>query len=139
MQRKSQRHPRSLARIGIVLAASIASAGLVACAPSPTDAPPTVDFGANGGTPVGMAPMPAMSGMPSPVMTMATIPSAPVAGTAVRIENFAFVPAAAGDGSFHSPGMDANGTYSFTFTTPGSFDYICSMHPFMHGTVVVQK
>ena len=31
---------------------------------------------------------------------------------------------AAGDGSFHSPGMDANGTYSFTFSTPGSFDFV---------------
>ena len=44
---------------------------------------------------------------------------------------------AATGGSFHSPGMGTNGTYSFTFTTAGTFDYICSIHPFMHGTVVV--
>ena len=43
------------------------------------------------------------------------------------------------DGSFHSPGMDTHGTYSFTFTTPGSYDFICSIHPFMTGTVVVTK
>jgi amicyanin len=77
----------------------------------------------------------------------------------VNITNFAFAPASlavklgdtvtwtnkdeephtvvADDGSFHSPGMDTNATYSFTFTNPGSFDYICSIHPFMHGTVVV--
>jgi amicyanin len=77
----------------------------------------------------------------------------------VNITNFAFAPASlavklgdtvtwtnkdeephtvvADDGSFHSPGMDSNATYSFTFTNPGSFDYICSIHPFMHGTVVV--
>ncbi len=86
-------------------------------------------------------------------------PSTVVAGAAVTIDNFGFVPAtltvrrgdtvmwtnhdeephtvAANDGSFHSPGMVANGTYSFTFSTPGTFDYICSIHPFMHGTVVV--
>ncbi|ODR25614.1 cupredoxin domain-containing protein [Mycolicibacterium porcinum] len=84
---------------------------------------------------------------------------APIVGTAVSIDNFAFMPAtltvhrgdtvtwtnhdeephtvAAGDGSFRSPGMDANATFSFTFTNPGSYDYICSIHPMMHGTVVV--
>jgi len=46
---------------------------------------------------------------------------------------------AAKDGSFHSPGMDSHGTYSFTFATAGSYDYICSIHPFMTGTVVVTK
>ena len=46
---------------------------------------------------------------------------------------------AAKDGSFHSPGIDTHGTYNFTFTTPGSYDYICSIHPFMTGTVVVTK
>ena len=46
---------------------------------------------------------------------------------------------AASDGSFHSPGLGTNSTYSFTFPTAGSFDYICSVHPFMHGTVVVTK
>jgi plastocyanin len=35
--------------------------------------------------------------------------------------------------------MDSNGTYSYTFANPGSFDYVCSIHPFMHGTVVVTK
>lgn len=34
-------------------------------------------------------------------------------------------------------GLGAQGTYSFTFRTPGTFDYICSIHPFMYGTVVV--
>jgi plastocyanin len=46
---------------------------------------------------------------------------------------------AASDGSFHSPGLDTNATYSYTFPTAGTFDYICSIHPFMHGTVVVTK
>lgn len=82
-----------------------------------------------------------------------------VSGTAVSIDDFAFVPAtlavrrgdtvtwtnhdaephtvAANDGSFRSSAMGADGTYSFTFATPGTFDYVCTIHPFMHGTVVV--
>jgi len=86
---------------------------------------------------------------------------APQGGTAVTISNFKFDPAtltvpvgstvtwtnqdeephaiAGKDGSFHSPGMDTHGTYSFTFAKPGTFDYICSIHPFMSGTVVVTQ
>ena len=107
---------------------------------------------------------PDMSGMQSPPpsasATAADSPS-PQGGTAVAITDFKFSPAtltvpvgttvtwtnqdeephtiAAKDGSFHSPGMDTHGTYSFTFTTPGSYDYICSIHPFMAGTVMVTK
>jgi plastocyanin len=33
--------------------------------------------------------------------------------------------------------MDTGATYSFSFTKAGNYDYICSIHPFMHGTVVV--
>lgn len=132
-----------------VIAALVATAS--ACANAPSAAPPTVDFSADAGTSVGMAPM-------SPEAPAST-PPAPVPGTAVSIDNFAFVPAiltvhrgdtvtwtnhdeephtvAAEDGSFRSPGMDANGTFSFTFANPGSYDYICSIHPVMHGTVVV--
>ena len=45
----------------------------------------------------------------------------------------------ASDGSFHSPTIGTGATYSYTFPTAGSFDYTCSIHPFMHGTVVVTK
>jgi amicyanin len=106
--------------------------------------------------------MPGMSGMQSPpASASATDSPAPQGGTAVSISDFKFNPAtltvpvgttvtwtnqdeephtlAAKDGSFHSPGIDTHGTYSFTFTTPGSYDYICSIHPFMTGTVVVTK
>ena len=108
--------------------------------------------------------MPGMSDMQSPPASAAATPAdspAPQGGTAVTISDFKFNPAtltvpvgttvtwtnndeephtiAAKDGSFHSPGMDTHGTYSFTFTTPGSYDYICSIHPFMTGTVVVTK
>ncbi|HZU48135.1 MAG TPA: cupredoxin family copper-binding protein [Mycobacterium sp.] len=99
-----------------------------------------------------------MPGAP-PGTASPTGPAAPASGDAVSIDNFAFVPAkltvaagstvtwtnhdeephtvAASDGSFHSPGMDAQASYSHTFSAPGTFDYVCSIHPFMRGTVVV--
>ena len=37
----------------------------------------------------------------------------------------------------HSDVLARNGSYSHTFTAPGTYAYICSIHPFMHGTVIV--
>jgi len=110
----------------------------------------------------GMTPgMPGMQTPPPAPSATAPQSPAPQGGTAVNISDFKFNPAtlsvpagttvtwtnqdeephtvAAKDGSFHSPAMDTHATYSFTFTTPGSYDYICSIHPFMTGTVVVTK
>ena len=88
-----------------------------------------------------------------------TAPAAPVRGDQVTIDGFAFEPVsltvtagttvtwtnrdeephtvAASDGSFHSPGMGTGGTFTHTFAAAGTFDYICSIHPMMRGTVVV--
>jgi plastocyanin len=104
---------------------------------------------------------PTGSGTPSmsmPTMSV-TSPAVPVSGDQVNIDNFAFVPAtltvhagstvtwtnhdeephtvAASDGTFHSPGMGTGATFSHTFAAAGTFDYVCSIHPMMHGTVVV--
>ncbi len=90
-----------------------------------------------------------------------TAPAAPVSGNQVNIDGFAFVPAtlrvavgttvtwtnrdeephtvAASDGSFHSPGMGTGATFTHTFTDAGTFDYVCSIHPMMHGTVLVTR
>jgi plastocyanin len=129
-------------------------------------APPSVTFADSGTTP-GMTGMSGMPGMPSTTAAPdagtsapATVP-APQGANNVDITNFAFAPVsvtipagatvtwtnhdeephtvAASDGSFHSPGIGTGGTYSFTFTNAGSYDYVCSIHPFMHGTVVVTK
>src|SRR5262249_6599848 len=40
--------------------------------------------------------------------------------------------------NFRSKVLDAEGTYSFTFTTPGAYKYFCSLHPHMTGTIVVE-
>ncbi|MRH89728.1 plastocyanin [Nocardia sp. SYP-A9097] len=125
-----------------------------ATAPTPvfasgTDTPGMVP---GGGGPV----MPGMQGTSAPATTPVDAPAGP---NAVTIGNFAFAPAsltvpvgttvtwtnrdeephnvAAGDGGFHSPNLGAGATYTFTFTKAGTFTYICAIHPFMHGTVVV--
>jgi plastocyanin len=116
--------------------------------------------GATPGMP-GMSEMPSMPDAPAGTSASVTAPAAPVVGNAVSIDNFAFAPAAltvpagstvtwtnrdeephtvvANDGSFHSPGMGSQATYSHTFPTAGTFDYVCSIHPFMHATVVVTQ
>lgn len=43
-----------------------------------------------------------------------------------------------GPEAFQSPALDSGGRYSFTFRHPGTYKYICSVHPFMHGVIVVQ-
>ncbi len=107
------------------------------------------------GTAPSMAPMPSMS-MPS---TGQPPTAAAAASSTVDIQNFAFSPVAvtvrAGttvtwtnkDGephtvternkAFASPVLSSGQSYSHTFTTPGSYSYLCTIHPFMVATVVV--
>jgi plastocyanin len=148
----------------VLLAAALAVVVLAGCSSPPSGTSPSATLATVSGATPGM---PGMSGMPSmpnaPAGTSASVtgPAAPVTGDAVSIDNFAFVPAtltvrvgttvtwtnhdeephtvAANDGSFHSPGMGAQGTYSHTFPTAGKFDYVCSIHPYMHATVVVTQ
>jgi plastocyanin len=39
---------------------------------------------------------------------------------------------------FRSKVLDTNDKYSFTFTAAGTFEYFCSLHPHMTGTIVVE-
>jgi plastocyanin len=43
------------------------------------------------------------------------------------------------DGSFNFPSISPGQSVSFTFTRPGKYDYYCSLHPWMTGTVVVEQ
>jgi amicyanin len=36
-----------------------------------------------------------------------------------------------------SPALDTDGKFSYTFTTAGTNDYYCSVHPHMKGKVIV--
>ncbi|HKA05528.1 MAG TPA: plastocyanin/azurin family copper-binding protein [Acidimicrobiales bacterium] len=82
------------------------------------------------------------------------------AATAEVIKDFAFTPGTAtvkvgsavtwtnddpfahsikgANGSFVSQDLSQGQTFSTTFTTPGTFPYVCGIHPFMNGTVVVR-
>lgn len=40
-------------------------------------------------------------------------------------------------GKFHSPALDTEDKFSFTFDKVGSFEYFCGLHPHMKGKVVV--
>jgi plastocyanin len=137
----------------LVLAVSAAGAALAGCghsSASPTAAPLTSTM-----------PMP----MPMPMLSgeQAAAPvAAPVATSAVTIDNFAFSPkavtvkvgttvswtnrdeephtVAAEDGSFKSATLAGNtNTFSHTFTAPGTFTYHCTIHPYMSGTVEVTR
>ena len=79
--------------------------------------------------------------------------------TKVTIDNFTFTPAElklkVGDtvtwtnhddiphtvvsaGKFRSKAMDTDGSFSFTFTAAGDYQYFCSLHPHMTGMIKVE-
>jgi plastocyanin len=39
---------------------------------------------------------------------------------------------------FKSKTLDTKDKFSFTFTTPGDYEYFCSLHPHMTGAIVVE-
>jgi plastocyanin len=40
--------------------------------------------------------------------------------------------------TFKSGGLDTDDKFSFTFDKPGTYVYICTVHPYMTGKIVVQ-
>lgn len=145
-------------RWALVVAVTAAGAALAGCGHSATR-----PAGAAAAPPSSL-PMPASS-MPMPETPAGATPApdaAPVATSAVTIDNFAFSPKAitvkvgttvtwtnrdeephtvsAEDGSFHSGTLAGNSnTFSHTFSAPGSFTYHCAIHPYMTGTVEVTR
>ncbi len=63
------------------------------------------------------------------------------AGSTVTWTNKDDIPHAvvASDRAFRSKVLDTDDSYAFTFTTPGIYEYFCSLHPHMTGTVVVES
>jgi len=61
------------------------------------------------------------------------------AGTTVTWGNEDDIPhtIASAAGLFKSKALDTDDSFSFTFTQPGSYEYFCSLHPRMTGTIVV--
>ena len=62
------------------------------------------------------------------------------AGTTVTWTNEDDIPhtVVANQKAFKSKVLDTDDKYTFTFTTAGTYDYFCSLHPHMTGTVVVE-
>ena len=78
----------------------------------------------------------------------------------VKIDNFTFAPAlltvkagttvkwlneddiphtvASSTRAFKSKALDTDDSFSFTFGAPGTYEYFCSLHPHMKGTIVVE-
>ena len=85
---------------------------------------------------------------------------APAADAKVQIDQYAFLPqritvkpgttvtwtnddddshtVASSSKLFKSKALDTADKFSFTFTTPGTYEYFCSLHPHMTGAVVVE-
>ena len=62
------------------------------------------------------------------------------AGTTVMWDNEDDIPHTVTSSAklFKSKVLDTEGKFSFTFTTPGTYEYFCSLHPHMTGTIVVE-
>lgn len=95
-----------------------------------------------------------------PVTTQPTAqqPQPAVEANAVTIQNFAFNPGTLTvkqgatvtwtnqdstvhkikSDTFNSPNLSQGDTFKFVFTTKGSYDYSCSIHPSMTGKIVVE-
>lgn len=43
-----------------------------------------------------------------------------------------------GPEAFQSPALDSGGRFELRLPHAGTYHYICSVHPFMHGTIVVR-
>jgi amicyanin len=120
---------------------------LSACGGSATAMPTSAGSGS-----ATVMPMPAGSGSapasdvpaPTDLVNITKFAFAPavitvVAGTQVTWTNEDAIPhdVFAPPVGLQSPVLNQNDRYTHTFSKPGTYHYICSIHPFMHGTVVV--
>lgn len=60
------------------------------------------------------------------------------AGTTVTWMNYDTMPHTVTGGPLDSGILNHHGEYSFTFTEPGTYEYICELHPTMRHTIIVE-
>jgi plastocyanin len=93
-------------------------------------------------------PAPASPGEPSPEATIsirefmfAPMSLTVTAGTTVHWKNLDGEPHTVRgiDANFRSDPLDQNDTFAFKFDRPGTYRYVCSIHPQMLGTIVVKS
>ena len=122
--------------------------------PAPRRRRMTLVLGAVGVTALLAAALPELTAAGAAAVTAAASPAT------VDIDNFAFTPAALtvtsgttvtwkneddsphriGDknGTFKSAALDTDDTFSHTFAAPGEYPYICTIHPYMVGKIIVK-
>jgi plastocyanin len=116
-------------RIAILLGAAGVTALLAAAAPELTAAGEAV---------VAAAASPATVQIDNFAFTPATLTV--TAGTTVTWKNEDDSPHRIGDknGTFKSAALDTDDTFSHTFAAPGEYPYICTIHPYMVGKIIVK-
>jgi plastocyanin len=157
-------HPIYLARTAHVRAAALGVAaviGLAACSSAASPGGASSGSASASATGAASGAMVGMAGMADGPVTApsagAVAPPAPAGSALVGIVNFTFTPARVTvkvgqaiqwtnrDAVAHtvdfsgdtSKVLNRGDTYTKTFARPGVYPYICSIHPFMHGTVTV--
>lgn len=149
--------PGSSTTIAIVILVAIVIVGAIfwfmkrtpqqsAMAPAPPTSTPT------------MMPNPGDNTQPATPVAPATPQSDQAATNQIMIKNFTFSPQTVTiksgttvtwtnqdsvahtviSDSFASNNLNPGDTFQFTFNTPGTYNYHCSIHPSMTGTVIVQ-
>jgi plastocyanin len=115
----------------------------------------TLLLGAVGLTALLAAALPELTAAGAAAVTAAASPAT------IQIDNFAFTPAALtvtagttvtwkneddsphriGDknGTFKSAALDTDDSFSHTFAAPGEYPYICTIHPYMVGKIIVKR
>ena len=116
-------------RIGLVLGAAGVTALLAAALPELTAAGQAV---------VAAAASPATVDIDNFSFAPATLTV--TAGTTVIWQNEDDSPHRVGDknGTFKSAALDTDDTFSHTFSAPGEYPYICTIHPYMVGKIIVK-
>ena len=145
--------------LGILLLAAIITAGCTSPSPGPTPVPTQPIQPPTPVTTVRTTTVATTVGTTQTTAQVTQTTLAPPPPVAITVQNFAFSPAsvsvpagttvtwtnqdaathqiASDTGAFMGNPIGQGSSYSFTFTTPGTFPYHCAIHPSMKGTITV--